>query len=155
VARRATQARSTTKTFFDTSVLVAASVRAHPHHAPSVAALSLVTPGAGACAAHTLAELYATLTALPLVPRVHPTDALAAVQHRARSLTPIVLVRNDVLYAIAQAAARHAVSGQIYDALILAAAERSKADIVYTWNVDHFRRLASPTMASRIQSPPG
>jgi predicted nucleic acid-binding protein len=152
VAKRG--ARATNRAFFDTSVLVAASVRAHPHHVPSVAVLSRIAPGAGACAAHTLAELYATLTALPLVPRVHPTDALAAVQHRAKTLTPVVLAKNDVLYAIAQAAAKHAVSGQIYDALILAAAEKSKADIVYTWNVEHFRRVASPNMEARIQPPP-
>ena len=142
------------KAFYDTSVLVAASVRAHPHHAASVAVLAGATNNTGACAAHSLAELYATLTALPLSPRIHPSDAFDAVTHRARTLHYIALDAAEIEFAIREAATRHAVSGQICDALILAAAKRSKADIVYTWDVGHFRRLASESLAARIQTPP-
>lgn len=63
-------------------------------------------------------------------------------------------MKSEMLYAIEQAAARHAVSGQIYDALILAAAERSNAEVIYTWNVEHFRRVASASITPRIQPPP-
>jgi predicted nucleic acid-binding protein len=142
------------KAFYDTSVLVAASVRAHPRHAASAAVLAGTTKKTGFCASHSLAELYATLTALPLSPRVHPSDAFDAVEHRADTLHAIALNAAEFRIAIREAAARHAVSGQIYDALILAAAETSKAEIVYTWDVGHFRRLASESLAPRIQTPP-
>jgi len=41
----------------------------------------------------------------------------------------------------------------IYDALLLACARKCGADVIYTFNTDHFVRIA-PDLAERIQAPP-
>ena len=139
--------------FVDTTVMVAAAVRAHPHHQRSSALLAGLPPESGFCAAHSLAELYATLTALPLMPRIHPADAAAAVRHRSRTLRAVALTAEEHLEAVLSAAAFGAVTGQVYDALILAAAVKSGAELIYTWNVRHFERVADPAVASRLRVP--
>jgi predicted nucleic acid-binding protein len=57
-------------TLFDTSVLVAAMVEAHPNHTAALPWLQRAKPGlvTGLVAAHSLAELYAVLTTLPIQP---------------------------------------------------------------------------------------
>jgi hypothetical protein len=55
----------TMKSFFDTSVLVATSVEGHEHHERSFALFIDADRKTACCAAHSLAELYATLTRLP------------------------------------------------------------------------------------------
>lgn len=54
------------KTCFDTSVLVAALLREHPHHAQAFPRLLAVQGGKlhGVLTTHGLAELFATLAAL-------------------------------------------------------------------------------------------
>jgi predicted nucleic acid-binding protein len=146
-------ASATPTAFVDTTVMVAAAVRAHPHHERSSAVLAAMPTDAGFCAAHSLAELYATLTALPLMPRIHPADAAAAVRHRARTLRAVALTADEQLQAVLSAAEHGAVTGQVYDALILAAAAKSGAEIIYTWNIRHFERVAEPAVARRLRVP--
>ena len=137
----------------DTSVLVAASDAGHEHHAPSLALVSTAIPGRAFCAAHTLAELYATLTATP-PPRMRRTvDVLSNVEHAAHVFTPVAVDLDDVRWVLRHAAAANVRSGQIYDALILKAAERAAVETVFTWNVAHFRRVAWPAMIGRIREP--
>ncbi len=40
----------------------------------------------------------------------------------------------------------------IYDALILACARKARAEVIYTWNVKHFR-LVAPDLSDRIVEP--
>ena len=68
------------KVLLDTSVLVAAMIEAHPAHER---ALSWLQRAKGkeitaAVACHTLAELYAVLTRLPLQPPIFTGGSLAA-----------------------------------------------------------------------------
>src|SRR6185312_7371441 len=60
------------KEFFDTSVLVAACLGDHPHHEASAKAFVKAAKKRSSCAAHSLAELYSTLTSLPLKPMISP-----------------------------------------------------------------------------------
>src|ERR1700689_3053482 len=53
------------KWFFDTSVLVAALLPGHPHHARSFPVFASATRKQAACAAHSLAEAYSTFTNYP------------------------------------------------------------------------------------------
>ena len=64
--------------FFDTNVLVAASERSHPHYVQAWPALRRVEAGKdkGFMSAHSIAEVYAALTRLPVQPRIHPAEAL-------------------------------------------------------------------------------
>ena len=63
--------------FFDTSVLVAASVASHPHHARAFRTLESLKRASnhGFMSQHAVAELYAVLTAAPFQPRIHPSEA--------------------------------------------------------------------------------
>jgi predicted nucleic acid-binding protein len=63
------------KEFFDTSVLIGAFWRGHPHHDASLKLLSAANKRKSACAMHTLAEVYATMTALPVKAVIPPDQA--------------------------------------------------------------------------------
>lgn len=65
------------KVFFDTSVLVGASENSHPHYVRAWPALRRVATGKdrGFMSVHSIAEVYAALTRLPVQPRIHPAEA--------------------------------------------------------------------------------
>ncbi len=138
--------------FFDTSVLVAAFERSHPHHLESIKRFAESSLEKSACALHTLAELYSSLTALPLRPRISPDQAVLFIQEVRDRLTPVELSVEDYLNTIKQTAERGLTSGKIYDALLLACAVKSEAQVIYTWDLKHFRAIA-PHLADRIQNP--
>jgi predicted nucleic acid-binding protein len=137
----------------DTTVLFAASESGHPHHERSLALVTTAAPSYGFVAAHSLAELYATLTAAPAPKVRRVTDVLEAVEHAARVFTPVVLDLEDYLWVLRHAATAEIRSGRLYDALILKCAERAGVDVVYTWNTAHFRAVAWPEMVGRVRSP--
>jgi predicted nucleic acid-binding protein len=133
------------KTCFDTSALVAALLQQHPHHAIAFPRLQAVKEGAmqGHLTTHGLAELYATLTALPLKPRLLPADVQRII--RQSILEHFVLIPLNAGHyrdAIQLAAARSLASGAIYDALHLIGALSAGCATLYTLNLRHFRSLA-------------
>lgn len=137
----------------DTTVLYAASDAGHLHHGPSLDLVATAEPGTAFVAAHSLAELYATLSATP-PPRVRRlAHVLEAVEQAARMFTPVTLGTDDYLDVIRRVSEAGARSGQVYDALILRCAERAKVDVVYTWNFAHFERVAWAGMAGKIRTP--
>lgn len=140
------------KEFFDTSVLIGAFWRGHPHHQASLKRLSAANKRKSACAMHTLAEVYATMTALPVKDVIPPDQALLFVQEVRDRLTVVSLTEEEYYTTIERAAALHFTSGRIYDALLLRCAAKVKAETVYTWNLKHFRAI-SPALAARIQTP--
>jgi len=104
------------------------------------------------CALHTLAELYSSLTALPVQPRISPHEALLFIEE-VRDRLSVVTLNSDEYFTITQdVAARGLTSGKVYDALLLACAAKSDAQVIYTWNLKHFRAIA-PDLAERIQNP--
>ena len=138
--------------FFDTSVLVAAFEGSHTHHPESLQRLAACKPEDSVCSLHTLAELYSSLTALPVQPRISPDEALIFIQEVRVRLTAVALNADEYFATIQDAATRGLTSGKIYDALLLACAAKSQADIIYTWNLKHFRAIA-PQLTDRIQNP--
>jgi predicted nucleic acid-binding protein len=140
------------KEFFDTSVLIGAFWRGHPHHQASLKRLSAANKRKSACAMHTLAEVYATMTALPVKEVIPPDQALLFVQEVRDRLTMVTLTEEEYYTTIEQAAALQFISGRIYDALLLRCAAKVKAETIYTWNLKHFRAI-SPALAARIQTP--
>ena len=64
----------------------------------------------------------------------------------------IALTADDYLGVIRTASATGVQGGRIYDALHLAAARKANCDIIYTFNVKHFRELA-PDLATKIRAP--
>src|ERR1035438_5064753 len=69
--------RSQVDIFFDTTVLVAASEQSHPHYTQARSALLRVAAGRdkGFMGLHSIAEVFAALTRLPVQPRIHPVEA--------------------------------------------------------------------------------
>ena len=140
------------KEFFDTSVLIGAFWRGHLHHEASLKLVSAAKKRKSACAAHTLAEVYATMTALPVKEVIPPDQALLFVQETRERFTIVSLGEDEYFQTIQQAAARGFVSGRVYDALLLQCAAKVKAETIYTWNLKHFRAIR-PDDAHRMRTP--
>lgn len=140
------------KFFFDTSVLIAAILFRHQHHRPSAAAYVKADKKNACCAAHTLAEVYATLTRLPGGQRMAGDQALLFVDQIRERLTIITLDEEDYCSAIASAVAQGIMGGTIYDALLAKCALKANATTIYTWDLDHFR-LLGPEVARRTRTP--
>jgi predicted nucleic acid-binding protein len=74
------------KEFFDTSVLVASFWRGHRDHEASLKLVAAANKRRSSCVLHTLAEIYATMTALPVKDVILPDQALIFVQESPRPL---------------------------------------------------------------------
>ncbi len=142
--------------FFDTTVLVAASTLSHPHYAQARPALLRVASGEdkGFISAHSIAEVYAALTRLPVVPRIHPVEAQRIIRGNLLPNFELVPVSTeDYLDALGNVSGKGWSGAKIYDALLLSCAEKCAADRIYTFNLGDFRALASAEMLAKICAP--
>jgi predicted nucleic acid-binding protein len=140
---------------FDTSVLVAAMVQAHPAHERAVPWLQRVKvqTDSGVVSAHSIAELYAVLTALPIQPRISPGLASRLIYENVLTTCQIIpLTPADYEAVIARLAEQGLVGGVTYDALILHAATKAQVDIIVTLNEKDFSRI-DPNLTDRITAP--
>ncbi len=140
------------KEFFGTSVLIAAFWGGHQDHEVSVKLLGSANKGQSACGVHSLAEVYAVMTSLPVRPAIPPEQALLFVHAARERLTVVTLDERDYIDAIHKIAELGFTSGRIYDALLLKCAAKVKAKTIYTWNLKHFLAI-DPGQASRIRTP--
>lgn len=138
--------------FFDTSVLVASFWQGHRDHDASLKRLAAANKQRSACALHTLAEVYATMTALPVKDVIPPDQGLLFVQEVRDHLTIVALNEAEYCETIERAAELGFSSGRIYDALLLRCAAKTKAEVIYTWNVKHFRAI-DPQQAAKVRTP--
>jgi len=142
--------------FFDSSVLVAASERSHPHYARALPALKRVTAGQdhGFISGHSIAEVYAVLTRIPVRPRIHPTEAARIIRENIIPHFEVVPIgKKDYLQALNAVADGGWSGGKVYDALLINCATRSAADRIYTFNLTDFRRLAPDGLRDKIAAP--
>jgi predicted nucleic acid-binding protein len=140
------------KEFFDTSVLIASFWTGHTHHGASLKLFAAASKKKSSCALHTLAEVYATMTALPVKELIPTQQALLFVQEVRDRCTIVPLDEDEYYSAISQMAEIGFSSGRIYDALLLRCAAKVKAETIYTWNLNHFRTI-NPHLAERIRTP--
>jgi predicted nucleic acid-binding protein len=140
------------KWFFDTSVLIPVFMEDHEHHEASLAAFVAADKKQACCAAHSLAELCSALTRLPGKHRLSGEQVLLFLEAIEEHLTVIALESREYSSAIRQAAAEGIVGGMLYDALLARCAWKAGAEVIYTWNLQHFRRLG-PGVASRVKTP--
>jgi predicted nucleic acid-binding protein len=141
------------RVFFDASVLVAASEQGHPHYGQAWPALRRVTTrkDRGFMSVHSIAEMYAALTRLPVQPRIHPAEA-------ARIINDNILPHFETVpmgkkeYAEALRLVGDGGGAKIYDALLIGCAVRSQAQRIYTLNLTDFRQLA-PNLEEKICAP--
>lgn len=141
--------------FCDTSVLVAACIRQHPHYERARPLLETIAARreTGVISAHTLAEAFSALTSVPLVPRILPSQAREIISTNfLRHFQLIAITSKMYQRAIEVCAERGFGGGKVYDALLIECARQSQADRIYTFNLGDFRRLA-PDLADRIAAP--
>jgi len=132
------------RVLFDTSVLVAAIVEAHPRHAGAATWLKRAKSGEFEflTASHSLAELYSVLSTLPSKPRISPADAWRLVQENVvASAHLIALAPADYATTLQRVSQLGLSGGVIYDALIACAAEKAGAERLLTLNAADFRRV--------------
>lgn len=140
------------KAFLDTSVLVATFYGDHEHHAPSLDIFLRFGKTGACCAVHSLAEVYATLTGMPVKHRVGGDAALLFLQDIRDRLKLVSLDEDEYFRMIEEAAQVNLTGGAIYDALLGQCALKAKAETLYTWNTHDFLRLPQ-TIAGIVRRP--
>jgi predicted nucleic acid-binding protein len=143
------------KVYFDTAVLVAASVAGHPHHSQALVAFQSVREKkiSGYISGHGLSEVYAVLTRTPFAPPVFPAEAWKILDENVLPSFEIIAITPQMYKeTIRDCAERGWIGGRIYDALHLRCARESGCNRIYTFNVRHFQQLA-PDLAQRIGAP--
>ena len=141
--------------FCDTSVLVAACIRQHPHYERARPLLESVAGGKerGVISTHSLAEAFSALTSVPVVPRILPSEARQIISNNiARHFHMVAISREMYERAVEICSGQGLGGGTVYDALLIECARHAQADRIYTFNLRDFRRLA-PDLADRIAAP--
>lgn len=144
------------KVFFDTSVLVAASEQGHPHYGKALPALRRVTgrKDRGFMSVHSIAEMYAALTRLPVQPRIHPTEAVRIITDNIMPhFEAVPIGKKDYVEALKLVGNGGWSGAKIYDALLMGCAARCNADRIYTFNLGDFRLLAPARLQEKVCAP--
>ncbi|MEX2302934.1 MAG: PIN domain-containing protein [Bryobacterales bacterium] len=129
------------KVFFDTSVLLPVFYADHPRHEESAAVFHAENKRQSACAAHSAAELYATLTRLPVRPRIAADQAMLFIKSLRERVTLVSLEGDDYFDTLLEISGRQLIGGVVYDGVIAACARKVRASVLYTWNPADFERL--------------
>lgn len=132
------------RVLFDTSVLVAALVQPHPVHSRAIHWLKRAKAHEFdmRISSHTLAELYAVLTTLPVSPRITPEMSWRLIHENIEPIATIVSLSSSDYMAVIKHLKEMALSGGIvYDALTFKAALKSNADRLLTLNRTDFARI--------------
>lgn len=140
------------KVFFDTSVLVPVFYGDHVHHQASLALFVQFDKSTGYCGAHSLAEVYSTLTRMPGKHRISAEQAMLFIGSIRERLSIVVLSADEYAAALSAAAALGIVGGGIYDAMLAQCALKSGAQAIFTWNRRHYA-LCGPEVTGRIRTP--
>ena len=142
--------------FFDTSVLVASASDAHRHFGPASAVVARVAHGKdkGWISQHSIAEVYAVLTRLPVVPRIHPLEAARIIRDNILHNFEVVGIEKKEYMAVVEMVSQSGWSGgKIYDALLLRCAEKCAAQKIYTFNLRDFQQIAPNHLREKICAP--
>lgn len=131
-------------TALDTSVLVAALCSWHESHEASLRAIrSAEKDGKLILPAPALVEAYSVMTRLPSPHRLAPKDASEALSRSfLKRASVVVLTGAEIWRLIHEAADGGVAGGSTYDAVILAAARKGRADRLLTLDRKDFQRLA-------------
>jgi|SRR5271165_3214415 len=122
------------KAFFDTSVLVPVFYGDHIHHHASLELFIQFDKSTGCCGAHSLAEVFSTLTRMPGKHRIRGEQAMLFVGSIRERLSIVALDGDEYAKALEVSAARGVIGGGIYDAILAQCAikARRKRSIVGT-----------------------
>ncbi len=142
--------------FLDTNVLIAAFLQEHEHHDRALPLLNDIhrQNAEGFTSAHTLLEIYSTLTRLPRSPRLLAGQVATLIQENIVAHMNVVALTSKEYGALVLALGRYGTSGGAsYDCLHLECARKCAADRIYTFNLKHFQALAATDIRDRIVAP--
>jgi predicted nucleic acid-binding protein len=140
------------KAFLDTSVLIATFYAHHQFHQPSIDLFLRFRKNEACCGAHSLAEIYSSVTGRTGRERVSGDEAMLFLGDVRERLTIVSLDDKEYFKAIQASSALGIAGGTIYDALLAHCAIKAKAQAIYTWNTRDFTRLG-PAIAGRVKAP--
>lgn len=140
------------KGFFDTSVLVPVFYVNHVHHEASFALFLRFDKSTGCCGAHSLAEVFSTLTRMPGKHRISSAQAMLFVGSICERLSLVSLDGEEYAKALGAAAALGVVGGGIYDAMLAHCALKAQAETIYSWNARHYAQCG-PDVTQRLRTP--
>ena len=103
---------------------------------------------------HSIAEVFAALTRLPVQPRIHPVEAARIVTDNISPHFKVVPIgKEDYLEALSTMAGGGWIGAKIYDALLLRCAARCAVERIYTFNLGDFKQLAPAGLEEKICAP--
>lgn len=140
------------KAFLDTSVLVPVFYGEHVHHQASLDLFVKLDKSRGCCGAHSLAEVYSTLTRMPGKHRISGEQAMLFIGSVRERLSVIALDGDEYADALETSSARGIVGGSIYDALLAHCAIKAQAQTIYSWNGRHYA-LCGNEVTRRLRTP--
>jgi predicted nucleic acid-binding protein len=140
------------KAFLDTSVLIATFYAHHQFHQPSIDLFLRFKKSEACCGAHSLAEIYSSLTGRTGRERVSADEAMLFLGNVRERLTIVGLDDQEYFKALEASAALGIAGGAIYDALLAHCALKAQAQTIYTWNAKDFTRLG-PEIGGRVKTP--
>jgi predicted nucleic acid-binding protein len=140
------------KGFFDTSVLVPLFYRDHVHHGPSQELFIQFNQSTGCCGAHSLTEVYSSLTRMPGKRRISGEQAMLFIGNIRERLSIVALNADEHANALEAWAALGIVGGGIYDAMLAHCALKAKAETIYTWNLRHYAQCGRE-IVGRLRTP--
>jgi len=140
------------KGFLDTSVLVPVFYGDHIHHPASLARFIQFDKRSGCCAAHSLAEVYSTLTRMPGRHRISGEQAMLFIGEIRDRLSIVALDGEEYSAALQASADLGIVGGALYDALLAHCAIKSGATTIYSWNARHYARCGAE-IVRRLRTP--
>jgi predicted nucleic acid-binding protein len=131
------------KAFFDTSVLVPVFYGDHVHHEASLQSFIQFDVTTGSCGAHSLVEVYSTLTRMPGRHRISSEQAMLFVGSIRERLSLVSLDGQEYATMLQSSADLGIVGGSIYDALLAHCAIKVGAQTIYTWNLRHYSQFGA------------
>ena len=140
------------KGFFDTSVLVPVFYGDHVHHKASLKLFVRFDKANGCCGAHSLAEVYSTLTRMPGKHRISGEQAMLFIGSLRERLSIVALDGDEYAEALEASATLGIVGGAIYDAMLAQCAIKAQAETIYTWNERHYAQCG-PEVVRRLRAP--
>jgi predicted nucleic acid-binding protein len=140
------------KAFFDTSALVPVFYGDHVHHHASLQRFLAFDPSTGCCGAHSLVEVYSTLTRMPGKYRISGEQAMLFLGDLRERLSVITLDGKEYFRALRDAALLGVVGGAIYDAMLAHCALKAQAETIYSWNARHYAQCG-PDVSRRLRTP--
>jgi len=131
------------KVLLDTNIIVAASIEAHPNHSVSLPWIQQVRSQkiTGYISTHSIAEIYAVMTRLPLPKPLSPQQTYDLIVNNVMAFHFVDLETADYLEVLKNVTQLKITGGGIYDAIIAQAALKANVDILLTLNSKHFTRL--------------